>query len=476
MSLNLEPKEVFDWFYKINQIPRESGHEKEVSDFLVDFAKNRNLEVIQDEQYNVIIKKKASDGYENSKPVIIQGHMDMVCVKEDDSDHDFRKDPIKMIVDGDFLKADRTTLGGDDGIAVAYALAILDGDYKHPALEVLITTNEETGMQGAANIKQGTLVGKRLINIDSEEEGVFLSGCAGGVMAETTFDIDEEKNDLKDAMKITVSGLKGGHSGMMIKYQRANAIKVIFRIINQIREYTDVKISSISGGIKHNAIPDLATAEIAVSDYDKASTVAEKIIQEIKDEYKVKDENLKVEMSKCYVETVFTKELTNRLIDYFIIVKDQVVMMSNDVENLVQTSLNNAILKREDSKIMLLTSIRSSLESQLDMMIENLRALARVLNAKFELKNRYPAWQFERESQIRDIALSTYKEIFGKEGKIDLIHAGLECGLLKKVLSDCDMISYGPFMYDVHSPRENISISSAKRMWQFTLKLLENLK
>lgn len=277
-------------------------------------------------------------------------------------------------------------------------------------------------------------------------------------------------------MKITVSGLKGGHSGMMIKYQRANAIKVIFRIINQIREYTDVKISSISGGIKHNAIPDLATAEIAVSDYDKASTVAEKIIQEIKDEYKVKDENLKVEMSKCYVETVFTKELTNRLIDYFIIVKDQVVMMSNDVENLVQTSLNNAILKREDSKIMLLTSIRSSLESQLDMMIENLRALARVLNAKFELKNRYPAWQFERESQIRDIALSTYKEIFGKAGKIDLIHAGLECGLLKKVLSDCDMISYGPFMYDVHSPREKISISSAERMWQFTLKLLENLK
>ncbi|EJP21587.1 Xaa-His dipeptidase [Peptostreptococcaceae bacterium AS15] len=476
MSLNLEPKEVFDWFYKINQIPRESGHEKEVSDFLVDFAKNRNLEVIQDGQYNVIIKKKASDGYENSKPVIIQGHMDMVCVKEDDSDHDFRKDPIKMIVDGDFLKADRTTLGGDDGIAVAYALAILDGDYKHPALEVLITTSEETGMQGAANIKQGTLVGKRLINIDSEEEGVFLSGCAGGVMAETTFDIDEEKNDLKDAMKITVSGLKGGHSGMMIKYQRANAIKVIFRIINQIRENTDVKISSISGGIKHNAIPDFATAEIAVSDYDKAYEVAIGIIQEIKDEYKVKDENLKVELGKCDVETVFTKELTNRLIDYFIVVKDQVVMMSNDVENLVQTSLNNAILKREGSQILLLTSIRSSVESQLDMMIEDLRVLARVLNAKFELKNRYPAWQFERESQIRDISLSTYKEIFGKEGKIDLIHAGLECGLLKKVLSDCDMISYGPFMYDVHSPREKISISSAKRMWEFTLKLLENLK
>ena len=197
MSFNLEPKQVFDWFYKINQIPRESGHEKEISNFLVDFAKKRNLEVIQDEEYNVIIKKKASEGYENSKPVIIQGHMDMVCVKEDSSKHDFRKDPIKMIVEGDFLRADGTTLGGDDGIAVAYALAILDGDYKHPALEVLITTNEETGMQGAANIKEGTLVGKRLINIDSEEEGVFLSGCAGGVMAETTFEIKEEKNDLK---------------------------------------------------------------------------------------------------------------------------------------------------------------------------------------------------------------------------------------------------------------------------------------
>ena len=456
MSLNLEPKQVFDWFYKINQIPRESGHEEEISNFLVDFAKKRNLEVIQDEEYNVIIKKKASEGYENSKPLIIQGHMDMVCVKEDNSKHDFRKDPIKMIVDGDFLRADGTTLGGDDGIAVAYALAILDGEYKH--------------------IKEGTLVGKRLINIDSEEEGVFLSGCAGGVMAETTFDIEEEKNDLKDAMKISVSGLKGGHSGMMIKYQRANAIKVIFRVINQIRKYTDVKISSISGGIKHNAIPDFATTEIAVLDYDKAEEVAKKIIQEIKDEYKVQDENLRLEIVKCKIETVFTKELTNRLIDYFLIVKDQVVMMSNDVENLVQTSLNNAILKREGSKILLLTSIRSSVESQLDMMIENLSALARVLNVKFELKNRYPAWQFERESQIRDIALSTYKEIFGKEAKIDLIHAGLECGLLKKVLSDCDMISYGPFMYDVHSPREKISISSAKRMWDFTVKLLENLK
>lgn len=476
MSLNLEPKEVFDWFYKINQIPRESGHEKEISDFLVDFAKKRNLEVMQDDQYNVIIKKKASDGYENSKPVIIQGHMDMVCVKEDDSDHDFRKDPIKMIVEGDFLRADKTTLGGDDGIAVAYALAILDGDYKHPALEVLITTNEETGMQGAANIKKGMLEGTRLINIDSEEEGVFLSGCAGGVIVDTTFDIQEEKNDLRDAMKITISGLKGGHSGMMIKYQRGNALKILFRIINQIRENTDLKISSISGGTKHNAIPNIAVAEIAISDYDKAYETASKIIKDIQDEYKVQDENLKVEMSRCKVENVFTKEFSDRLIDYFLIVKDQVVMMSNDVDNLVQTSLNNAILKREGKHMLLLTSIRSSLESQLDMMIENLHALSRVVNAKFELKNRYPAWQFERESKIRDTALSTYKEIFGKEGKIDLIHAGLECGLLKKVLTNCDMISYGPFMYDVHSPREKISISSAKRMWDFTLKLLENLK
>lgn len=475
MSLNLEPKVVFDWFYKLNQIPRCSGDEKRVSDFLVNFAKERNLEVIQDELYNVIIKKPASKGYEKSTPVIIQGHMDMVCVKSQESNHNFDTDAIDMIVDGDFVKANNTTLGADNGIAVAYALSILDGDFAHPDLEILITTQEETGMDGAASLKKGMLNGKRLINIDSEEEGIFLVSCAGGTTLKINFEIKEE-DFVGEGLDISISGLNGGHSGIEIAQQRANANKVLARIMNEIRKHTELRIVDVNGGIKHNAIPSNATAKLLIKNSDNIKEVIEQIFASIKKEYEIQDPHMSIDIKKSSYSKAFSEELTNNYIDYFMIVPDGVVAMSKGIEGLVQTSLNNAIVLREDNILRVITSVRSSIESQIDMIIENIKLLAKKVGATLEQKNRYPAWQYEQNSPLRDISLSTYKQCFQKDATYTAIHAGLECGLLKNILPTCDMISYGPNMFDVHSPRERLSISSTENMWLFTLKLLENLK
>ncbi|EFI41895.1 aminoacyl-histidine dipeptidase [Peptoniphilus sp. oral taxon 386] len=476
MNLNIEPKEVFKWFYEINQIPRCSGSEKRVSDFLVNFAKERNLEVFQDDVYNVIIKKPATNGYENSKPVIIQGHMDMVCVKEEDSDHNFDTDPIEMIVDGDFVKANKTTLGADDGIAVAYALAILDSnEYKHPALEVLITTNEETGMDGAAALKEGMLNGNMLLNIDSEEEGIFLVSCAGGSSINVIFDIERE-HFKGEALRITVRGLKGGHSGGEIIRQRANANKILSRLLSAVREVTELRIISLKGGAKHNAIPDSAKAEILVEEKELAIDTIEKLAVAIKNEYRVEDDGIVIDIESCENRDSYTKKLTDDFIDYSMIVPDGVISMSKDIEGLVETSLNNAVLFEKDNKIVYTTSVRSSTESELERVLDVLKISAKRCNAKTIESNRYPAWQFEEESILRDISIKTYEELFCSKATYSAIHAGLECGLLKKVLPNCDMISFGPEMHDVHSPKERVSISSTERMWKFTLKLLENLK
>lgn len=274
----IQPKKVFKWFHSLNQIPRCSDNEKKASDFLVNFAKERNLEVYQDKVLNVIIKKPGTDGYENSDPVIIQGHMDMVCVKGKNSQHDFTKDPIEMIVEGDFLRANDTTLGADDGIAVAYALAILDSDdLEHPPLEILITTSEETGMDGVHALENTHLQGKTLLNIDSEEEGIFLVSCAGGATQRTRFKIEKEETN-KDALEIKISGLKGGHSGMEIIKQRGNAIKLMGRVLDTTRRISKLSLVNFTGGSKHNAIPNLAIASF-ISDNMEESKELSKISQ-----------------------------------------------------------------------------------------------------------------------------------------------------------------------------------------------------
>lgn len=473
---NIEPKNVFHWFHEINQIPRCSGDEKRVSDFLVNFAKERNLEVYQDHIYNVIIKKPASEGFENSDPVIIQGHIDMVCIKGEGSNHDFSKDPIEMIVEWDIMKANNTTLGGDNGIAVAYGLAILDShDLKHPPLEVLITTNEETGMDGVHALTNEHLSGKILLNIDSEEEGIFLVSCAGGANKITTFTLKKEKVS-GFGFEIRISGLKGGHSGMEIVKQRANAIKLLGRILEQCNISSSIRLSEIQGGTKHNAIPSDAKAIILAEDKDIVRKIAEDLSEDLREEYRVEDSGLKIDIREVKIEEVYTKELSDDLIDFIMMVPDGVQYMSKDIKGLVETSLNNAIIEEKDNIIEVTTSVRSASSSSLREILNVLSTVAKRTNGKSVEKGAYPAWQYDKDSTIRDKAVKVYEELYKKKAEVSAIHAGLECGLLKEILPDTDMISFGPNLYDVHTEKEHMSISSVKRVWEFLVKLLEDLK
>ena len=471
---NLEPKEVFKWFYELNQHPRSSGKEKEVSDFLVKFAKDRNLEVYQDEILNVIIKKPGTPGYENSQTLIIQGHMDMVCVKADGSDHNFDTDPIEMVIDGDRIRANNTTLGGDDGIAVAYGLAILDADdIPHPPIELLITTNEETGMDGAMALTADHLSGTRLLNLDTEEEGIFLVSCSGGSNIECTIDVAKEASS-SEAYEIVLSGLKGGHSGSEIDCQRGNAIKMLTRILASVK--AEIKLASIEGGIKHNAVPSYAKAVIVTDKFSAIEDTIKSMVADLTEEYRVEEPDFKALVNKVEVKESYTKEVSDKIINFLMILPDGVQYMSKDIEGLVQTSLNNAIIAEEDGKIVLTTSVRSAATSSLREILDRINILGEVMGVKTREYAAYPAWQFDANSELRDIAIETYKAQYGQEPEVSSIHAGLECGLLKGILPNCDMLSYGPDITDAHTPLESMGIESVERVWKFTKSLLANLK
>ncbi len=475
---NTEPKEVFKWFYEISQVPRGSGNERAISDFLVKFAKDRNLEVHQDKAMNVIIKKPGTAGYEKSPTVIIQGHMDMVCEKEASSNHDFLKDPIKFVVKGEMLYADKTTLGGDDGIAVAYALTVLDSkDIPHPPLEVLITTEEETGMGGAMALTDEHLQGTRLLNIDSEEEGIFLVSCAGGANIHVFFDIKKETAKGK-FLKITVGGLLGGHSGIEINKQRANSIKLLGRILYNIKQNEKINIVEISGGSKHNAIAKDAHAVIAAENTEAVLKIVEKMTADFKGEYRAVDKLLSVTANEVQNPSgqMFTKELTLNLIDFMASIPNGVQYMSMEIHGLVQTSLNNGVLEEIDGRIKFTTSVRSSVKSALDEIVDVLRIQAERCGAEFKKISEYPAWEYSPDSPVRDAAVNVYKKLNNKEPLITAIHAGLECGLLKKTLPKVDAISFGPNLYDVHTPNEHMEIASVERVWKFLLAYLAELK
>ena len=473
---NIESKEVFKWFEEISKIPRESGHEKEISDFLVAFAKERNFEVYRDSANNVIIKKCGTAEYQNKNAVIIQGHMDMVCEKTKDSKHDFRKDAIELIVEGDILRANKTTLGGDDGIAIAMGLALLDSkNIPHPPIEFLATTSEETGMDGALAITGEYFKGKTLINIDSEEEGIFLVSCAGGLNTLTEFEIKREKlKENFESLKIEITGLKGGHSGIEIHKQRANAIKILGRLLYAVKN--DICLSFIEGGTKHNAIAKNSEAIITTKDADKIKNILEELSEKIKNEYKTEDSQMQIKIEKCEdVKEFITKEISDNIIDFMNLAPNGVLYMSREISGLVQTSANNGILKEENGKLIFTISIRSSLESSTEEIASIVEVASKRTGAKFEKVNWYPAWEYDKNSKIKDIALSVYKKITGDDAKIEAIHAGLECGILKRVLPEVDMISLGPNLYDVHTPSEHLSISSVDRTWKFLKELIINL-
>ncbi|KLI18711.1 aminoacyl-histidine dipeptidase [Brachyspira hyodysenteriae] len=472
---NLDSKEVFRWFEEISKIPRRSKHEKQISDFLVKFAKDRNLEVYQNKENNVIIKKEASKGYENIPPVIIQGHMDMVCEKTSESKHDFDKDPIELIVEGDVLRANNTTLGADDGIAVAYGLALLDSkDIEHPALEVLITSDEEDGMSGAFSVTDEHLNGKTLINLDSEVEGTFWVSSAGGINTVVEFNIEKEVNN-NSALKIEVTGFKGGHSGMEIDKQRANAIKILGRILDSVKD--DINIAYIEGGSVHNAIAKSAYAVITAKDVNKVKNTIEKLYENIKFEYRTADPNIKILISNAEnVKECYKKELSNNVISFMMLSPDGVLYMSKDIEGLVQTSANNGVLKEKDNKLTFTIFIRSSVESSSNEIVSRVKTLASITNSNFIYRDGYAAWEYDPNSKVRDIAIKAYKTITGKDPQVASVHVGLECGILKKALKDTDVISMGPNIYNVHTPREYLSISSVDRIWRILKEIIKNIK
>ncbi|SHE52395.1 aminoacyl-histidine dipeptidase [Clostridium fallax] len=476
---NLEPKTVFHFFEELTNIPHGSGNEKAISDYLVNFAKERGLEVIQDKALNVIIRKPATAGYENAPTVIIQGHMDMVCEKTKSSNHDFMKDPLELRIDGDYVYATDTTLGSDDGIAVAYGLAILDSkEISHPAIELLATTEEETGMDGAAALDVSPLKGKILLNIDSEEEGIFLVSCAGGVNTFAKFKTNwEEAKGV--SLKLEVTGLNGGHSGMEIDKQRGNANKLMGRLLYSLKKEVCFNLVSVNGGSKHNAIARDCQAIITLEekDIDKVKEVCKLVQEDFRVEYRVEDPKVEILVEKAEkAEKQLTKEVTNNIVSFLLLVPYGVQTMSKDIKGLVQSSLNLGVVETSEEEIKCTLAVRSSLKSLKYEIVDRIEALSKALGGCIANENEYPEWQYETDSKIRDLCVETYESLFGKKPEISAIHAGLECGLLKEKMQDTDMISFGPDLIDVHTPNEHLRISSVERVWKFLVELLKEIK
>jgi dipeptidase D len=483
---NYNPNSVFHFFEEISAIPRGSYNEKAVSDYCVQFAKDRNLEVYQDEIYNVVIIKPASPGYEDAEPVIIQGHLDMVCEKTPGSSHDFERDGLKLYVDGDFIKAEGTTLGGDDGIAVAFALAILDDDsIEHPRLEVVFTVSEEVGMDGAAGIDLSMLRGRRMLNLDSEEEGCLLTGCAGGNSSVVTLPVQYmtvpagngtyQMNG--EVCELRVSGLLGGHSGVEIDKNRANANVVIGRCLMAF-ERTNQKFDLISlgGGHKENVIPNEAFAKVVLYDYPAAEQVISGLQETLLAEYRNTDPDISVTIQKITEESdykIVTEQTKYNIMLLLCGMPNGIQKMSGDISGLVETSLNLGIMEMEENVLTMCYSVRSSIGGSKEYITNRIRTIAGCAGATLTVRGDYPAWEYKADSRLREDMVRIYEEMYGQKPVVQAIHAGLECGLLAEKLPGLDCVSFGPNIYDIHSVKERLSISSVQRVWEYTLRVLK---
>lgn len=461
--------QVLKYFKQLAKIPRESGNEKEVSDFLANFAKERNLEVSQDEALNVIIRKPASAGYEDHAIVALQGHMDMVCVKVEGSDHDFEKDPIKLLEEDGWITADGTTLGADDGIGVAFILAVLDDDsLKHGPIEAIITTEEETSMGGAGRLDLSQITAKYLINIDSEEEGILTVGCAGGLDLEIEFDKKFEKAE-GDFIEVSLKGFAGGHSGMEIDEFRLNANKTLGRLLEGI---DGVQIATISGGVKRNAIASKANALVAVSNKDKAISLIKERIAEIKNEYKDVDPKGEIWVKEASFDgEVLTKELSKNIIDLLFVIPDGLYKKVGDS---IVTSSNLGLIEDREGVIWISSMFRSEIDSQKFYKAAISKKIVESFGARAEITSEYSGWQRE-DSPIIDLAKEVWKDVHGDEMQIATTHGGLECGLFKKTLKDTEMISFGPEIQGAHSPEERVNIKSIANNFEFLIELLERI-
>lgn len=477
----LKPEILWQRFYEISQIPRPSKKEEKILEYLRNFAKEHNIKMLEDDTHNIVMKVPATKGYENAPTVIIQGHVDMVCEKNKGTKHDFDNDPIKLIRDGEWMRADGTTLGADNGIGVAAGLAMItDDSVVHGPLELLFTVDEETGLTGANNLATDMLEGKTLLNCDSEEDGAFYVGCSGGQDTVGIYDIEwkELKKDLVP-YELTITGLKGGHSGLDIANGRANAIKLLARLMLQLTD-VDYRIAEINGGSKRNAIPREAETILLITESDaaKIKQAADEFVKEALLEYKVNDGGLKVELNKKdgSYNKVFKRKFAKRILHVLNALPHGIMAMSPDIPDLVETSTNLATVFTEGDKIRIGTSQRSSIETaklNISNVVKSIFALSgveEILDA-----DSYPGWQPNLDSPVLKLGKEVFKEKYGKDPEIKAIHAGLECGILADKYPGLDMVSFGPTIQGAHSPDEKVNIKDVEKFYTLLTGILEKI-
>ena len=478
MALNFndfpEAKLPLSYFEELSGIPHPSSHTEAIADYLVDFAKAHGLSYERDAYNNVLIRKEATPGMEDREPVCFQGHTDMVAECDPSAVIDMTKEPITLVRDGDFLRASGTTLGGDDGVAIAYALAVLaSDDIPHPYFEALFTSDEEIGLIGATNLDVGPLRSKYLVNIDSDGEGVFTVGCAGGVRCDMERTVSYLPKATK-ALKVAVCGGQGGHSGVDIHRGRANAIKVLASLLSEARGTLPFSIAGIHGGNADNAIPSDASAIIVCDDHAAFKQLMFDLFTPARSEYIDSDHLLSLAFEECEVEQVLTQEDGNLLLDMICETPVGVVAMSSDIEGLVETSLNLGSVRLSDT-LHLVVSVRSSKESEKDALVSRLTEISARYGLAFSTRGGYPAWEYRGRSRIVEVCENVYERLYGKKSETVIIHAGLECGILSTKFEGLSCISLGPDNFDIHTPRERLSLSSFRRVWLFLLEVLKNM-
>ena len=493
MDINeLSPSEVFSYFQEICAIPHGSGNTGMIADYCLEFAKLHGLKARKDTSDNVVIFKAGSSGYEDCEPVILQGHLDMVCEKEPDCDIDMSVQSIKACTDGKMVWADGTTLGADDGIAVAFILAVLASDtIAHPPIQAVLTSDEEIGMLGARDFDTSELTAKRLINIDSENEGILYVSCAGGVRAEC--DIPVVYEDAADwvadgaidvqngsvCFEVKISGLAGGHSGVEIHKQHTNAIRLLASLLSHASGAADFRLVSLSGGGKENAIPKEAKAVVSVRSCD--ATTFEQSIKESEavwmQEISATEPYAKIELEKTDIaaDKVLDSKSTANVIYALWLSPDGVYRMSQEINGMVQTSLNLGVAELAEKTFAATYLIRSSSQSEKEYLTDKVGKMTEYLGGTYELKGVYPAWEFKKNSAIRDMLCESYNRLFNKEALVETMHAGVECGIMAAKIDDLDCVSFGPDIIDIHTVKEKLDIASTQRTWELITDVLKQL-